>query len=153
MGEPIKNHQVLWKHDGSDIVGQILCPEPPGALCHQCDEGCAHTAEDDPHLECLVADDIMTNGTTYVYCGDSTQVKNDRIEIDWDGSDWVWWYEGDTHAQLDPKGLRDVEDVQLPEITPGSVSVFLDCDDNCPPNQHHEGCWVTVFDTEGSQVP
>ena len=123
MADPLKNHQVLWKHEGSDVVGQILCPEPTTAFCHQCDEGCAHAPEaDGPHLECLVADDIMTTGTTFLYCGNSTQVKNDRIEIAWDGSDWVWWYEGDTHADLDPQPVdRVVEDV-VPDLSvPGET--------------------------------
>lgn len=99
----LKNHGVSWRHDGSFIVGKITCSEPETAFCHQCDECCTHGSDEGPsHVECLVADDIVRVGAIMVYCGDSTTVKNGPIEIGWDGSDWVWWYEGDSHAKLGP---------------------------------------------------
>jgi hypothetical protein len=116
--ELIECHQILWKHDGSDIVCEIICRELPTAFCRTCDESCAHGDDvKSPHEDCLVSIDIMTAGATSLYCGDSTMLKSDWIEIGWDGSDWVWWYKGDTHARLEPDAPSIwVEDV-IPDLS------------------------------------
>lgn len=112
MAEIIKNHKIEWRHDGLEVVGIICCNEPTTAPCHACDDGCSHGSNEGPqHLECLVSSDIMY-GLTALYSGDRVDVHSGPIEIVWDGSDYAWWYEGDSHASFEPderdRGIVDV---------------------------------------------
>lgn len=111
MNEILKGHSVTWKHDGPDIRGIIRCDNSTTDYCHMCDECCAHPDSQGVHEECLIAQDIMNTGMLMLYCGMSTDVRIGKIEIAWDGADWVWWYEGDDHADLSPKAIIQINDV------------------------------------------
>jgi hypothetical protein len=61
-------------------------------------------------MECLVSKDIMDIGASFLYCGDSKEVRNDFIDIKWDGADYAWWYQGDKHSSFQEPDLSVVDE-------------------------------------------
>ncbi len=93
-------HSVAWEISDGWIRGTVTCDGDESSWCHQTCRTCyGELWSDDEHVhdwvagpECNAALWISEDGITETHVGPPHPVSDGPVNVEWDGSNWVWSY-------------------------------------------------------------